>query len=42
VNPLRLLRDLLNLHIGQHGRHRWAGWRDRTWCKYCGKETRGT
>jgi hypothetical protein len=34
----KFLRDLLNFHIGQSGRHRWEKWRDRTWCTYCGKE----
>jgi hypothetical protein len=41
VNAIRrLLRDLLHLHIGQRGLHTWQRWRDRTWCSYCGKETR--
>ncbi len=34
------LRDLINLHIGQRGRHRWQKWRERVWCGYCGKEIR--
>jgi hypothetical protein len=34
----KFFKDLANLHIGKHGVHRWAGWRDRTWCSYCGKE----
>ena len=33
-----LFRDLMNLHIGQRGHHRWQKWRERTWCGYCGKE----
>jgi hypothetical protein len=41
VNAIkRFVRDLLHLHIGQHGLHTWQRWRDRTWCSYCGKETR--
>jgi hypothetical protein len=36
----KLFRDLGNWHIGQVGRHRWKKWRERTWCEYCGKETR--
>ncbi|MEX2158539.1 MAG: hypothetical protein WEB04_03975 [Dehalococcoidia bacterium] len=35
----KFFRDLANLHIGQRGVHRWTKWRDKTWCKYCGKET---
>jgi hypothetical protein len=35
----RLLRDFRHLHIGQYGLHRWQNWRDRSWCKYCWKET---
>jgi len=34
----KFFKDLGNLHIGQHGVHRWTKWRERTWCKYCGKE----
>jgi hypothetical protein len=34
----KLLKDLANFHIGKAGLHRWTKWRDRTWCKYCGKE----
>ncbi len=37
----RILRDIGKLHIGQRGFHRWQKWRDRAWCKYCGKETPG-
>jgi hypothetical protein len=36
----KLLLDLLNLHVGTWGVHRWTKWRERTWCKYCGRETR--
>ena len=36
----RFFRDLMNLHLGQRGVHRWTRWRERTWCTYCGKETR--
>ena len=35
----KFLRDLMNLHIGERGVHRWQKWRDREWCAYCGKET---
>ncbi len=34
----KFFRDLMNLHIGQRGVHRWTQWRRRTWCTYCGKE----
>ncbi len=34
----KFFRDLLNLHIGQRGVHRFKKWRDREWCQYCGKE----
>ena len=34
----RFFRDIMNLHYGQRGVHRWAGWRERTWCRYCGKD----
>lgn len=34
----RLLRDLLNLHLGRLGVHRWKRWRQRVWCDYCGRE----
>jgi hypothetical protein len=37
---LRFFRDLMHLHVGQHGRHTWKRWRERTWCSYCGKEIR--
>jgi hypothetical protein len=35
---VQFLKDLLNLHIGRHGFHRWTRWRERTWCTYCGRE----
>jgi hypothetical protein len=35
---MSILSDLLNLHVGTSGVHRWTKWRDRTWCTYCGKE----
>ena len=35
---LRLFRDLVHLHVGKRGVHRWTKWRERTWCTYCGKE----
>jgi hypothetical protein len=34
----KFFRDLVNLHIGQRGVHRYQKWRDRVWCQYCGKE----
>lgn len=34
----KFFRDLLSLHVGQRGVHRWTQWRRRTWCSYCGKE----
>ena len=36
----RFFRDLVNLHVGKWGMHRWGKWRDRSWCKYCGKEAK--
>ena len=35
---LRFFRDIVNLHIGQRGVHRWEKWRGREWCSYCGKD----
>ena len=35
----KFFSDLMNLHVGQRGMHRWQKWRDREWCSYCGKET---
>ncbi len=34
----KFFRDLMALHIGQRGVHRFKKWRDREWCSYCGKE----
>jgi hypothetical protein len=34
----KFFKDLVNLHIGRSGVHRWQKWRDREWCAYCGKD----
>jgi hypothetical protein len=37
---VKLFRDLLHLHVGRRGMHRWTRWRERSWCTYCGYEER--